>query len=85
MLGHDLVALRRPEVTGKDIEDSDITSGPDCRELVEENSRSVCNAAHSRMWTECETEVERLIRSTPEGSGYRPGCKGKTFARPFLD
>lgn len=69
MLGHDLVAaFGGHDVTGKDIEDFDITSGPDCRELVEENRPGlVINAAAFTDVDRCETEVEKAFAVNSEG------------------
>ncbi|MBN1380318.1 MAG: dTDP-4-dehydrorhamnose reductase [Deltaproteobacteria bacterium] len=62
MLGFDLMLKLHPanELTGKDIDDFDITSPDDCRDIISESKPDcVINAAAFTNVDACETEKER--------------------------
>lgn len=70
MLGSDLVARLRGEheVTGKDIEDFDITSESDCRSIIGEACPdTVINAAAYTDVDGCESDEKRCLAVNAEG------------------
>ena len=69
MLGSDLmVKFGGHSVTGKDVDDFDITSAADCRDLVDENRpEMVINAAAFTNVDGCETEEDKAFAVNAEG------------------
>ena len=69
MLGSDLmVKFGGHSVTGKDVDDFDITSAADCRDLVDENRpEMVINAAAFTNVDGCETQEDKAFAVNAEG------------------
>jgi len=81
MLGHDLVRRFSPDhdVTGKDVDDFDITSQADCRDLISSvEPDCVINAAAYTDVDGCETDRETCFAVNAEGvKNVAICCRGR--------